>query len=107
MQVARLAGLPKSVVKRALYVMEQLEEASMVHHLPVHKDITEKKQDLFAEIREKPVSTRYDSGDADPQLSMFPEESLFLDELRDLKLNQMTPLQALNYLHELTDRLKK
>ena len=95
------------MVKRALDVMEQLEEASMVRHLPVHKDITEKKQDLSAEIREKPVSTRYDSGDADPQLSMFPEESLFLDELRDLNLNEMTPLQALNYLHELTDRLKK
>ena len=79
----------------------------MVHHLPVHKDITEKKQDLSAEISEKPVSTRNYSGDADSQLSMFPEESLFLDELRDLNLNKMTPLQALNYLHELTDRLKK
>ena len=87
--------------------MEQLEEASMVRHLPVNKDITEKKQDLPAEIREKPVSNLYYSGDADPQLSMFPEESLFLDELRDLNLNEMTPLQALNYLHELTDRLKK
>ena len=106
-QVARLAGLPKSVVKRALDVMEQLEETSMVRHLPVHKDKTEKKQDLSAEIREKPVSARYDSGDADPQLSMFPEESLFLDELRNLNLNEMTPLQALNYLHELTDRLSK
>ena len=79
----------------------------MVRHLPIHKDITEKKQDLSTEIREKPVSTRYDTRDADPQLSMFPEESLFLDELRDLNLNEMTPLQALNYLHELTDRLKK
>ena len=79
----------------------------MVRHLPVHKDITEKKQDWSAEIREKPVSTRYNYGDADPQLSMFPELSLFLDELRDLNLNEMTPLQALNYLHELTDRLKK
>ena len=106
-QVARLAGLPKSVVKRALNVMEQLEEASMVRHLPVHKDIPEKKQDLSAEIREKPVSTKYDSGDAYPQLSMFPEQSLFLYELGNLNLNEMTPLQALNYLHELTDRLKK
>ena len=106
-QVARLAGLPKSVVKQALDVMEKLEEASMVRDLPVHKDITEKKQDLSVEIRKKPVSTQYDSGDADPQLSMFPEESLFLDELRGLNVNEMTPLQALNYLHELTDRLKK
>ena len=79
----------------------------MVRHLPVHKDITEKKQDLSAEIREKPVSIRYEYEYADPQLSMFPEESLFLYELLDLNLNEMTPLQALNYLHELTDRLNK
>ena len=62
---------------------------------------------MSAEIRKKTVSPQYDSGDADLQLSMFPEESLFLDELRDLNVNEMTPLQALNYLHELTDRLKK
>ena len=106
-QVARLAGLPKSVGKRALDVREQLEESSMVRHLPVNKDIPEKKQDLSAEIKEKPVSKTYDYGDSDRQLSMFPEEALFLDELRDLNLNEMTPLQALNYLHELTGRLKK
>ncbi|MBS1256302.1 MAG: DNA mismatch repair protein MutS [Deltaproteobacteria bacterium] len=105
-QVARLAGLPKSVVKRALVVMEQLEETSMVHHLPVHNNKTEKNQELPAEISEKPINAWYDSGDTDPQLSMFPEESLYLDELRKLNLNEMTPLQALNFLHELTDRLK-
>ena len=95
------------MVKRALDVMEQLQDASMVRHLPVNKDIPEKKQDLSAEIKEKPVSKTYDYGDSDREFSMFPEEALFLDELRDLNLNEMTPLQALNYLHELTGRLKK
>ena len=42
-QVAKLAGLPKSVVKRALDLMERLEETSMVRHLPVYNDIIEKK----------------------------------------------------------------
>ena len=55
----------------------------------------------------KPNKSIYDSGDTNAQLSMFPEESLFLDELRSLNLNEITPLQALNYLHELTERLKK
>ena len=106
-QVARLAGLPKSVVKRALDVMEQLEEASMVHHLPIPIDETEKKQELSTEVSDKSNSLWNVSADANPQLSLFPEESLYLDELRKLNLNDMTPMQALNYLHEFTVRLRQ
>ena len=105
-QVARLAGLPRSVVKRALEVMEQLEETSMVRHLPVQIDEVKEKQEIFAEVSEKSSITWNDSGNVGTQLSLFPEESLYLDELRKLNLNDMTPLQALNYLHELTDRLR-
>ena len=105
-QVARLAGLPRSVVKRALEVMEQLEETSMVHHLPVQIDEVKQKQEMFAEVSEKSGITCNDTGNVGPQLSLFPEESLYLDELRKLNLNDMTPLQALNYLHELMDRLR-
>jgi DNA mismatch repair ATPase MutS len=86
--------------------MEQLEESSMVRHLPIHNNI-EKNQDLSVEKREKQVLTSNDHENTDTQLSIFPEESLILDELFDLNLNKMTPLQALNYLHELTERLKK
>ena len=105
-QVAKLAGLPKSVVKRALNLMEQLEETSMVRHLPIHNNI-EKNQDLSVEKSEKQVLNPNDHEKTDTQLSIFPEESLIIDELYDLNLNEMTPLQAMNYLHELTDRLKK
>ena len=62
-----------------------------------------------AETKDEPGNSGIswnDSGNVDPQLSLFPEESLYLDELRKLNLNDMTPLQALNYLHELTDRLR-
>ena len=105
-QVARLAGLPKSVVKRALEVMEQLEKTSMVRHLPIHNN-TERKNDLSAETKEKPVTTQNDSEYTKLQLSLFPKESLLFDELQHLNLNEMTPLQALNYLYELTNNLKK
>ena len=105
-QVARLAGLPRSVVKRALEAMEQLEETSMVRHLPVQIDGVKEKQEIFAEVSEKSGIPWNDSGNVGPQLSLFTEESLCLDELRKLNLNDMTPLQALNYLHELTDRLR-
>ncbi|MBC8257765.1 MAG: DNA mismatch repair protein MutS [SAR324 cluster bacterium] len=105
-QVARLAGLPKSVVKRALCVMEQLEESSMVHHLPVLKEEMQEKKESSTNASD--ASEVWDSSEtADLQLSLFPEESIFLDELKQLNLNEMTPLRALNYLHELTDKLRR
>jgi DNA mismatch repair protein MutS len=106
-QVARLAGLPKSVVNRALEVMEQLEETSMVHHLPVLIDKTQQKQKNSVEVSENSGISWGNSLNEDQQLSLFPEESLYLDELRKLNLNDMTPLQALNYLQELTDKLRQ
>jgi hypothetical protein len=87
--------------------MEQLEETSMVHHLPIPIDKTEKKQELSTEISDNSSGLWNVYTDADPQLSLFPEESLYLDELRKLNLNEMTPLQALNYLHEFTVRLRR
>ena len=87
--------------------MEQLEETSMVHHLPIPIDETEKKQELSTEVSEKSDSLWNVSAVANPQLSLFPEESLYLDELRKLNLNDMTPLQALNYLHEFTIKLRQ
>jgi len=77
-----------------------LEETSMVHHLPVLIDETQQKQ-------KNSGSSWVNSVNEDQQLSLFPEESLYLDELRKLNLNDMTPLQALNYLHELTDKLRQ
>ena len=106
-QVARLAGLPKSLVKRALEVMEQLEETSMVHHLPIPIDEAEQKQELLTEASYKSNNLLSASEDTANQLSLFPEESVYLDELRKLNLNEMTPLQALNYLHEITHRLRQ
>ena len=65
-----------------------------------------KNKEIFAEVSDESGITWNDSENVGPQLSLFPEESLYLDELRKLNLNDMTPLQALNYLHELTDRLR-
>ena len=79
----------------------------MVHHLPIPIDETEKKQELSTEVSDKSDSLWNVSAVANPQLSLFPEESLYLDELRKLNLNDMTPLQALNYLHEFTIKLRQ
>jgi len=105
-QVARLAGMPKSVVKRALEVMKKLEETSMVHHLPNSIEGTDKKQKLPNELGSIIKNSLFRKIDNDPQLSFFPEESRYLDELRKLNINDMSPLQAINYLHELVEKLR-
>ena len=79
----------------------------MVHHLPIPIDEAEQKQELLTEVSYKSNNLQSASAYTATQLSLFPEESVYLDELRKLNLNDMTPLQALNYLHEITDRLRQ
>ena len=40
------------------------------------------------------------------QLSLFGEEPAYLKELRQLKINAMTPLDALNYLDQLIKKVQ-
>jgi DNA mismatch repair protein MutS len=88
-QVARLAGLPASVVARAQEVLRNLERAEF-------------------DRDGRPRLAR--SGDGEPaaprQLPLFSNaEDGVLDELRGLALDHLTPLQALALLAELQKRL--
>ncbi len=88
--VARLAGLPDSVITRAAEVLANLEaqEYDLVG------------QPRLAQGDNAPVSN------ADPQLSLFtPVQEVIAELLREVDLNQLTPLAALNFLHGLKDRL--
>ena len=75
--VAQLAGLPKTVIHRAEEILKELERDS--HRAPI-------RPKRIAEIR---------------QLALFPETSPFIEELKKLDLESMTPLEALNKLYEL------
>ena len=76
--VAELAGLPRPVINRAQEILAQLEADSRQMHA------------------------------ADPtlprQLAFFPETNPLLDEIRKLDLSSLTPLEALNKLHEWQQR---
>ncbi len=80
--VARLAGLPASVVQRARVILHQLEGAHTGRH--------------FHPIT--PVSD---------QLSLFHSpESPVVDRLKRMNVDAMTPIQALNTLSELKQMLE-
>jgi len=85
-EVGRLAGLPLSVVQRAREILRELEGAH-----------TGGGVGLGRHGRNRPAS-----GPPPDQLSLFqPAEPPLLARLRELDLETMTPLQALNLLAEL------
>jgi len=91
--VARLAGLPDAVVRRAGTVLEDLEETRS--HTPP---------------RPAAASPATSVGEAPParQLALFeaPEDPV-LDELRALDIDGTTPLEALNLLAAWRERVRR
>ena len=83
--VARLAGVPRGVIERARVLLETLEA------------------EHFDENGRPNMPARTTSGG---QLSLFTElEHPLVDQLRDLDLDRMTPLAALEKLHDLRKEL--
>ncbi len=92
-QVARLAGVPDSVISRAKEIAEQLANSDVALH-------TEN-------IVEKTAPGRNESiGDME-QLSLFDIgfENPVLNEIKNLDVMNMTPIEALNKLLELKNKL--
>ncbi|MEO4044059.1 DNA mismatch repair protein MutS [Hoeflea sp. CAU 1731] len=88
-QVARLAGLPASVVERARQVLSQLEEGERTN--PAHKLIDDLP--LFAaEIRQNPAQKT--------------EPSAVEDALATVNPDDMTPREALEFLYALRSKLE-
>ncbi len=100
-QVARLAGVPESVISRAKELVEELSQA----------DISIKAREIAAEARTRPRSKgkqkKYDEVDLE-QISLFDtvKDDDVVKELQELDISNMTPVDALNTLYRLQNRLK-
>ena len=99
-QVARLAGVPEPVLKRAREICNEL----------IDSDITTKVKDIDIKpaLSEQPQKKETRSSDYE-QLSLFssPVEMTIANELKTMDLNNMTPIKAMLYLQELQERLKQ
>jgi len=99
-QVARLAGVPEPVLKRAREICNEL----------IDSDITTKVKDIDIKpaLSEQPKKKETRSSDYE-QLSLFssPVEMTIANELKTMDLNNMTPIKAMLYLQELQERLKQ
>jgi DNA mismatch repair protein MutS len=90
-EVAKLAGLPSPLVDRATHILEALES----QHLKAEKT-PDNQASLFSQAVRPGGSGTYPSRREPGKLS-HPA----LDKLKTLKLDEMTPLEALNTLNEL------
>ncbi len=97
-QVAKLAGVPDMVIDRAKEIVEQLSD----------NDIIEKVQNITVSIRdEKRKPVRYDEVDME-QMSLFDtvKDEDIIKELLETDVSNMTPVDALNTLYRLQNKLK-
>ncbi len=97
-QVARLAGVPDMVIDRAKEIVEQLSD----------NDITEKVQSIsVSDAGAAKKQEHYDEVDL-KQISLFDTvtDADVLEELKNVEVSTMTPLDALNTLYRLQNKLK-
>ena len=94
--VARLAGMPTSIVKRAEIILAQLEANNADNGATASGTVA------AASVRTEQVSAPNESA---PQLSFFqlddPVLAAIRDEILHLDINNLTPVEALNKLNDI------
>ena len=98
-QVAKLAGVPDLVIDRAKEIVEELSD----------EDITTRVQEISskAQVPKRKKVKRYDEVDM-AQFSLFDtvKDDDVLTELKELDVSNMTPMDALNTIYRLQNKLK-
>ncbi|MDO6355439.1 DNA mismatch repair protein MutS [Caloramator sp. CAR-1] len=88
-QVAKLAGLPDEVIKKAKEILAKLEE----------NDINKIKKDEV--IKEVATTSSF-------EINLFNyQENEIIEELKNIDILNITPIEALNRLYSLTNKAKK
>ena len=99
-QVAKLAGVPDIVINRAKEIVEELAD----------EDITSRVSEIAsreAEAKKKTKSKKYDEVDI-AQFSLFDtvKDDDVLEELKSIDVGNLTPIDALNTIYRLQNKLK-
>lgn len=97
-QVAKLAGVPDSVIERAKEIVDQLianDIASVARGIAVENGSGKKKKEKLDEVDLT-------------QMSLFDtvKDDDIIEELRNVDVGNLTPIEALNKLYELQNKVK-
>lgn len=96
-QVAKLAGVPDMIICRAKEIVDQLSD----------NDITEKVQNIDVHVPSDKKLKKYDEVDL-TQMSLFDtvKDEDVLNELKEMDLGNLTPIDAINVLYRLQNKLR-
>ncbi|OJU24257.1 MAG: DNA mismatch repair protein MutS [Sphingobacteriales bacterium 41-5] len=102
--VAKMAGMPNSLIKRANEILSQLESQHVDESLqPVQGDNISVDKKVMQEKVKNIAAPQF-------QLSIFDAHSETFDEIRkllsDIDINRLTPVEALLKLQEIKSRIK-
>ena len=87
-EVAKLAGIPSSVVKRARVILSELESQNPEQRRIMHSIETPDEGDLQLSLQ-----------------STLDDE--IIEQIRNIDINTLTPLEALTTLHELINKARR
>ena len=98
-QVAKLAGVPESVINRAKELAQELSDADIT------ETVSEQKNE--SSVKTKKTQKHYDQVDL-AQMTLFDtvSDEDVLNELKEIEISTITPIEALNVLNRLQSRLK-
>ena len=128
-EVAKLAGVPRGVIDRAQSVLERLEEEESARIVeatakeaeeknncrPLEKLDSEEEEEKSTEQAEKNKAQQTNAAQAETvkedsgQLALFDvqENNELVEKLKELDIMSLTPLEAMNKLHELQQEAKE
>ena len=98
-QVAKLAGVPDMVIDRAKEIAEQLTD----------NDVIEKIQNITVDVKETKTKKQPKLDEVElSQMSLFDtvKDEDVLKELMEIEVNALAPIDALNVLYRLQNKLK-
>jgi len=100
-QVAKLAGVPDLVINRAKEIVEELADEDITARV---SEIAEKEH---SKSRKRPKPKKYDEVDI-AQMSLFDtvKDDDVLEELKNIDVSNLTPIDALNTIYRLQNKLK-
>ena len=118
-QVAKLAGVPDNVLKRARDIVDELSLNDITDKAKAMKAVNIIEESEREELQEIVVSEESAYGshknksirknkDLENQISLFDYKIApdFTEEIKELNINVMTPVDALNYLYKLQEKVK-